>query len=144
MAKKAAKRAAGPAKKKAAKKAAKKKTAKKASKRAAKPRAARTQATLDVGESVDANNVADVEAAANESIPSPAISSSNVAELPEADSGAEPGSELDEEGAPGIENPDLVDGDPEVEENVKYEYIVDEAENRHADGAEGEEGADNT
>src|SRR5271157_103322 len=143
MAKKAAKRAMGPAKKKAAKKAVRKKAAKKAGKQAAKPRAARAQTTLDVGEDVDAKNVVDVEAAANESISSPAASSGEVTGVPITASDAEPGSELDEEGAPSIENPDLVDGDPEVEENVKYEYIVDEAENRHAEGAEGEEGADN-
>ena len=47
-----------------------------------------------------------------------------------------------EEGLPQIENPNLVDGDPEVEENAKYEYIVEEAENRHAGGTEASEGAE--
>lgn len=37
----------------------------------------------------------------------------------------------DEDISEEVENPDQVDGDPEAEEKVRLEYVVDEAENRH-------------
>jgi hypothetical protein len=141
-----AKKAAKPAKKKAAKKAAKKKAAKKAGKRVTKPRAGNTQATLDVespaGAGSDGIDTIPASTAPSAPVAEPAAQPASSEENAPALASEAPGEELDTEGAPSIENPDLVDGDPEAEENVKLEYVVDEAENRHVEGAEGEEGGE--